>query len=249
MGVAVKPPVSSWSWAVGGVALLICQVTSTNAQTGTSGGVFEAAATVTIANADQAAAREKALTEALHDAVQAAVVALLGEDEATSRQSVIDRAVLAKGRSFVTGYQVTDEGAADGEYRVAVQAHVATESLRRALEALDAPREVQAADESGASPVSAAESSADVYVRGDLTAARYRSIRAFLERQIPGVRSVFVQSLEAGGTCLRVRGAFPAHALSGYLSTADFGNFRLAVTSAELGPDLEVVVQDPETPR
>lgn len=249
MGVALKPTVSGWRWAGAIVALLLCQVASTHAQTGASSGVFEAAATVTIANADQAVARDKALAQALHDAVQAAVVGLLGEDEATSRQGVIDRAVLAKGRSFVTGYQVTDEGAADGEYRVAVQAHVATESLRRALEALDAPREAPAADASGASPVSAAESSADVYVRGSVTAARYRSIRGFLERQIPGVRSVSVQSLEAGAICLRVRGAFPAHALSGYLSTADFGNFRLAVTAAELGPDLEVVVQDPETPR
>lgn len=213
------------------------------------GGTYEAAAVVPIANADQAAARDKALAQALRDVVQAAVIGLLGEDESASRGAQIEKAVLLRSRSFVTGYQVVDEGATDGAYRVAVQAHVAVDSLRRALEALDSARSTPSADSVPSDAVSGAESSADVYIRGNLTAARYRSIRGFLERQVPGVRAVSVQSLEAGAMCLRVRGAFPAPGLSGYLSKTDFGSFRLAVTRAEMGPDLEVVVEDADASR
>lgn len=219
------------------------------AQLGGASGSYDGAAAVPIANADQAAAREKALALALHDAVLGAVAGLLGADEAAARQSQLERTVLARSRSFVTGYQVVDEGAEGGEYRVAVQAHVAVDSVRRALDDLEAPQGGGSAVTDAPDAASGVESSADVHLRGNLTAARLRSIRNLLERQVPGVRAVSVQSLEAGAINLRLRGAFPAHALSGYLSHADFGSFRLEVTPAEVGPDLEVVVQDAEAPR
>lgn len=249
MGVPVRgQPLVARAFLLALVGLACCGAVAW-AQSREAGGGYEASATVPVAGADQAAARDKALAQALRDIVQSAVTGLLGEDEAASRQAQIERAILARSRSFVTGYQVIDEGPEAGAYRVAVQAHVAADALRRAVEAMDAAGSSSAAGGEATDGATAAESSADVFLRGTVTAVRYRAIRGFLERQVPGVRTVSVQSLEPGAIGLRVRGAFPAHGLSGYLSQADFGSFRLAVTPAEVGPDLEVVVQDAEAPR
>lgn len=205
---------------------------------------FDGAATVAIAGGDQVAARDKALAQALRSAVESAVLAVIGADEMASREAELERGVLARSRAFVTGYQVVEEQAAGDEYRVSVHARVATAALARALAKPEAGG--AATDSEGNEPTTALESSADVFVTGSLTASRYKAIRAVLERQIPGVRSVVVLALEPGSITLRLKGAFPARALARYLSENSFGNFRLIATPAAVGPDVEVVVQDVE---
>ncbi|MFN7955261.1 MAG: hypothetical protein U0610_26285 [bacterium] len=205
---------------------------------------FDGSATVSIEGGDQVAARDKALTQALRAAVASAVVAAIGSDEAAGRQAELERGVLARSRAFVSGYQVTEEGASGTEYRVAVHARVAAAALARALTRAEPAGD--SADGEGSEAAATTESSADVFLTGSLTAARYKAVRAVLERQVPGVRSVTVLALEPGAISLRVRGAFPARAVARYLSESSFGNFRLVVTPATVGPDVEVVVQDVE---
>ncbi len=205
---------------------------------------FDGVATVAIEGGDQVAARDKALAQALRAAVESAVLAAIGADETASREADLERGVLARSRAFVNGYQVVEEQAAGGEYRVAVHARVATAALARALAKPQAGSTVT--DGEGIDAATALEGSADVFVTGSLTASRYKAIRAVLERRVPGVRSVAVLALEPGAITLRVKGAFPARAVARYLSESAFGNFRLITTPAPVGPNLEVVVQDVE---
>ncbi len=255
MGLGVRGRRSTWL-AAGCLAWRLALPGTAGAQTDASPppGSFDGAATVAIQGIDQAAARDKALDAAFHEVVEGAVVAAIGTDEASSRAASIERSILSRSRSFVLGYQVSDEGADGGSYHVTLRARVATNALRKALDALRAPPSPAPGSPDGSVPAAqpglvGVETSVDVVISGALTGSRYKAIEAFLERQVPGVRSVAVRSVEPGVVTLDVIGSFPPPGLGGYLSSAELAGFRLTANPSPVGSTIDVVVQNLDAPR
>jgi hypothetical protein len=96
------------------------------------------AAQVAIVGGNSAGARERALDEALRQAVDQALADQL--DAATrAAQARAIKTLEARARSYIRRYRTIDEGEANGQYSVRVEAEVDDEALRRAVDRWTAP--------------------------------------------------------------------------------------------------------------
>lgn len=91
-----------------------------------------------VVGGNAAGARERALDEAIRQAVELALGDLV-EPAARAAQAKTWKAILAKARSFVPRYRTLEEGEASGVYTIRVEAEVDEVALRRRLEKASAP--------------------------------------------------------------------------------------------------------------
>jgi hypothetical protein len=97
---------------------------------------FEALGQAPVVAGDRVRARERALDEALRQAVEQAAGTVLTPDELVARSSDLKLHVYPKARTYVTNYRVLDEGEVQpGVFQVHLSVQVATGRLARDLAA------------------------------------------------------------------------------------------------------------------
>jgi hypothetical protein len=95
---------------------------------------FEALGQAPIVAGDRVRARERALDEALRQAVEQAAGTVLSPDELVGRASDLKLRVYPKAKQYVSTYRILDEGeATPGTFQVHLSAQVATGKLARDL--------------------------------------------------------------------------------------------------------------------
>jgi hypothetical protein len=98
---------------------------------------FEALGQAPIVSGDRVRARERALDEAMRQAVEQATATLLDPDGLIARTSELRLRIYPKARSYVTNYRVLEEGEAVGSaaptFQIHISAQVATARLARDL--------------------------------------------------------------------------------------------------------------------
>ena len=85
-----------------------------------------------------AGARERALDDAIRQAVDLAIADMLDPPTRAAQAKAI-RAIEAKARSFVPRYRTLEEGEANGVYTIRLEAEVDEVALRRKIERGTAP--------------------------------------------------------------------------------------------------------------
>jgi hypothetical protein len=96
---------------------------------------FEALGQVTVVGGDHVRARERALDDALRQAVEQAVATVLEPPQLVARSSELRLRIYPKARSYVENYRILDEGETSGVFQVHVSATVSTGRLQRDLAA------------------------------------------------------------------------------------------------------------------
>src|SRR5438552_2923841 len=96
---------------------------------------FEALGQVTVVSGDRVRARERALDDALRQAVEQAVSTVLEPSQLVARSSELRLRIYPKARAYVDNYRILDEGETSGVFQVHVSAQVATGRLARDLAA------------------------------------------------------------------------------------------------------------------
>jgi hypothetical protein len=96
---------------------------------------FEALGQVTVVGGDRVRARERALDDALRQAVEQAVASVLDATQVVARSSELRLRIYPKARTYVDNYRILDEGETSGVFQVHVSATVATGRLARDLAA------------------------------------------------------------------------------------------------------------------
>ncbi len=97
---------------------------------------IEAEGIATVAGGDVAAARDRALDDALRKAVEQAVGTLIETETRVRNYEVLNDSIYAQSRGFVRSYRILSEKHEDPLYRVTVEAAVAVGDLRSDLQAL-----------------------------------------------------------------------------------------------------------------
>jgi hypothetical protein len=96
---------------------------------------FESLGQAPVVAGDRVRARERALDEAMRQAVEQAAGTVLSPDELVARASDLKLRVYPKARQYVTTYRILDEGeATPGTFQVHLSAQVATGKLARDLQ-------------------------------------------------------------------------------------------------------------------
>jgi hypothetical protein len=104
-------------------------------------GLHNVSAQSAVVGGNAAAARERALDEALRQAVDQALAEMLDAPTRAAQAKAI-KAVEARARSYVRRYRTLDEGEANGAYGVHLEAEVDEVALRRAVEGFAPPARV-----------------------------------------------------------------------------------------------------------
>jgi hypothetical protein len=100
---------------------------------------FEALGQITVVGGDRVKARERALDEALRQAVEQAVATILDPPAVVARSAELRLRIYPKARSYVSNYRILDEGETSGVFQVHVSAQVATGNLARDLATTQPP--------------------------------------------------------------------------------------------------------------
>jgi Flagellar assembly protein T, N-terminal domain len=101
---------------------------------------FEALGQAPIVQGDRVRARERALDEAMRQAVEQATATVLQPAELVARSSDLRLRIYPKARQYVTTYHILDEGEqSSGTFQVHLSAQVATARLARDLAATQPP--------------------------------------------------------------------------------------------------------------
>jgi hypothetical protein len=104
-----------------------------------------------IVGGNAAGARERALDEALRQAVSQALAEML-DPQTRAAQAKGIKALEARARNYVRGYRTLEEGEANGAYGIRLEAEVDELALRRAAERLGVPGGGTAAPPAGTPP-------------------------------------------------------------------------------------------------
>jgi hypothetical protein len=96
---------------------------------------FEALGQVTVVGGDRVRARDRALDDALRQAVEQAAATVLDPSQLVARSSELRLRIYPKARSYVSNYRILDEGETSGVFQVHVSATVSTGRLARDLAA------------------------------------------------------------------------------------------------------------------
>lgn len=202
---------------------------------------------------DLAGARTRALDAALRAAVETAAVRAFGGARVSADSKTFQSRVLDQAQDYVNGYQVVDEGVegsdASMRYRVVLEAEVALGWIEEVVAppkpvpapaAPVSPRSPRGEDDStrgewigsAVPPPIRSDPGIELVLGGELTGPRYRRVVEFLERDVPGVRTVAPAELGPGRLVLSVQGSVSPEDLGGYLAAADLSGFRLRLSAA-----------------
>jgi Flagellar assembly protein T, N-terminal domain len=96
---------------------------------------FEALGQVTVVGGDRVRARERALDDALRQAVEQAVASVLDASQVVARSSELRLRIYPRARTYIDNYRILDEGETSGVFQVHVSATVSTGRLARDLAA------------------------------------------------------------------------------------------------------------------
>src|SRR5437588_4189666 len=115
-------------------AALVAIILALPVLTGAQEPMFEALGQAPIVAGDRVRARERALDEALRQAVEQATATVLDPSELVARASDLKLRIYPKAKTYITTYRILDEGEQPpGTFGVHLSAAVATARLARDL--------------------------------------------------------------------------------------------------------------------
>lgn len=112
--------------------VLLCSVNMVTAETRT---VVADGSTVLNEN-DQGRGRDRAIADAMRNAVQQALGAMVASETIVQNLQLVEDNILVKSRGYITDYEVVKEGSQQSRYAVTIKAQVSDGSLKEDLSAL-----------------------------------------------------------------------------------------------------------------
>jgi hypothetical protein len=121
------------------VSALLCVAFLTAAAAGAEEPSFEALGQAPVVGGDRVRAKERALDDAMRQAVEQAAQTVLDPQALVARQSDLKLRIYPRARTYVASYRVLDEGETAGAFQMHISAQVAVSRLAKDLAASAPP--------------------------------------------------------------------------------------------------------------